>query len=198
MRRGLGAAAAVVLLLGAVVALGLGAAGPAAAHTGLVSSSPADGEVLAALPDRVTLVFGAPMTTPAYVAVVGPDGNRVTSGDPVVDGTTVEQALGQGGDGAYTLAFRVLTDDGHWVTGQLSFTVGAAPAATTGPATTAAPVTAAPSADTGRKPPSETDAQEFWSRRVVHVGVSVLLFGAATALLVASRRPLGEDAGQRK
>lgn len=198
MRRGLGAAAAVVLLVGAFVAVGLGAAGPAAAHTGLVSSSPADGDVLASLPDRVTLVFGAPMTTPAYVAVVGPDGSPVTAGEPVVDGTTVAQALGEGGDGGYTLAFRVLTDDGHWVTGQLTFTVGAAPAATTDPAATAAPATAAPPRDAGANPAPPADGQESWSRRVVHVGVSVLLFGAAAALLVASRRPLGEDVGQRK
>lgn len=187
MRRGVASVVAAALLLGAVVATLLGSAPPAVAHTGLLSSTPADGDVVAALPDRVTLEFGGAMTTPAYVAVVGPSGEPVTVGDPAVDGSTVVQQLGPGGDGGYTVAYRVLTADGHWVTGQLTFTVGATPASA---AATALPTTpgAEESPDVGSTSAPDEVATPFWSRRVVHGAISVLLFAAAATLIVASRR----------
>lgn len=187
MRLSVRALAGVLLLVGAAVATGVGSAPPAAAHTGLVSSSPADGDVLPALPDRVSLEFGADMTTPAYVAVTGPDGAPVTAGAPVVAGSTVEQRLGGGGDGGYTVAYRVLTADGHWATGQLTFTVGDAPAPAPAPSAPAGGVEEPP-ADRATTP-AEDDDPAFWSRGVVHAAVSLLLFAAAGALLVASRRP---------
>ena len=53
-RRGLG-------LAGAVLALGMAAAAPAAAHSGLHASEPADGAVLRAPPPAVALAFMEPV-----------------------------------------------------------------------------------------------------------------------------------------
>ena len=49
--------------------------GPAAAHTGLQSSTPADGETLTAAPDAISLTFSSAVASEfAQVAVAGPDG----------------------------------------------------------------------------------------------------------------------------
>ncbi len=66
------------------------------------------------------------MTSPAYVIVTAPDGSSVASGTPRVDGVLVRQGLTEGPDGAYTMAFRAVSEDGHPVTGEITFTVGTA------------------------------------------------------------------------
>jgi len=109
--------------IGCLGALAL-AASPAAAHTELVSSSPKDGSTLVEEPTSVTLTFDQTLRPPAYAVVTAPDGARLSRVDPEVAGATVTQRVETSGlSGSYTVAYRVVTGDGHPITGELTYTV---------------------------------------------------------------------------
>jgi methionine-rich copper-binding protein CopC len=137
-----------------VVGIGLLLAPSAFAHTELVSSSPADGATLTRAPSRVVLTFDeAVSTVGAAIVVTAPDGTRVDSGPTAVDGATVRVALDPLSDaGRYTVAYRVVADDGHPETATLTFTYqdGAEATATPTPtAVSASPAAADPSSAGG-------------------------------------------------
>ncbi|MGF6881799.1 methionine-rich copper-binding protein CopC [Nocardia sp. GAS34] len=123
---------AAALLLGGFVVL---AAGPAAAHSVLISVDPPDGAQLTTGPSRVTFTFNENLQ-PSFpsVTVVGPDGNLWSTGKPVVDGPKASIAVGElGPAGKYTMAYRVTSADGHPVSGTRSFTLTVAGHGTPGP-----------------------------------------------------------------
>lgn len=98
--------------------------GPAAAHASLVSSDPKDGSSLDAEPATVSITFNEDVSTPAQLQVTGPDGETLADADPTVDGRTVTQTLRTSGyAGTYTIAYRVISADGHPVTGELTYDV---------------------------------------------------------------------------
>jgi methionine-rich copper-binding protein CopC len=103
-------------------------AGPASAHTALVSTSPADGAQAAVPPAAVVLVFDQPVSTRlSTVQVTGPEGGTWQAGPAGVLGGTVTQPLVElGPAGTYRVAWRVVAPDGHPVTGTSSFTLGTA------------------------------------------------------------------------
>lgn len=144
------AALVVVLVLLATVGFAL----PAAAHAALVGSDPADGATLPAAPTRITLTFDDSLENfEPVVTVTGPDGNQYQSGDAVINGVTLSTAVDPlPAAGTYTVAYRVVSDDGHPVEGQLRFELTAAAATTTpGPSPSTASTPAAspvPSAPT--------------------------------------------------
>lgn len=119
-------------LLGALLlALGLGS--PAAAHDTLIGSDPPDGAVLDAAPGSLVLTFSsAQLDLGAAVAVTGADGSAWADGAPVVDGSTVTQALvPQMPSGTYVAEWRSVSGDGHPISGSLSFTLTVPDPATT-------------------------------------------------------------------
>lgn len=112
----------------AVLALAAGLlafAEPAAAHDALVGSDPADGAVLTVAPTQVVLTFSAPQAgIGAEVAVVGPDGAMWSDGPAQTSDVTVTQPLLPSlPDGAYTVTWRSVAQDGHPVSGVLGFTL---------------------------------------------------------------------------
>ncbi|EME51085.1 copper resistance protein [Rhodococcus ruber BKS 20-38] len=117
--------ARIVALLGTLVAALLFAAGPAAAHSVVIASTPAQGEQIARGPERVSLTFNEPLQESfAALTVVGPDGNLWSKGDPTVEGPTVSVTVGElGPAGEYTIAYRVTSADGHPVSGTQVFTL---------------------------------------------------------------------------
>ena len=133
-------AAALVLLCGLALLLGAGAA---SAHTRLLSSDPADGASLDASPARVSLEFNETMQPEfSTITVVGPDGTAYQSGAPTADGRTIGTAVSpHGAAGRYEIGYRVISEDGHPVTGSVGFTL-----------TTAGPAAAAPTAPAGATP----------------------------------------------
>lgn len=137
MIRRLFSAVAATLLVGGLAVL---AAGPAAAHSILISVDPADGAQLTTGPARVTFTFNENLQ-PSFpsVTVVGPDGNLWSKGQPVVDGPHVSIAVGElGPAGKYTMAYRVTSADGHPVSGTRSFTLTKPGTGTPGPKASAA------------------------------------------------------------
>jgi methionine-rich copper-binding protein CopC len=98
---------------------------PAWAHATLVSADPAAGSTVAARPAAVTLHFSEPVAPPVDVVVTGPTGQRVSVGRTTVFGDRVTERLldEDTGSGEYSIAYQVLSDDGHVVNGSTSFTV---------------------------------------------------------------------------
>src|SRR3954453_16713482 len=108
--------------------LGVGSlawAGPATAHDELRDASPRAGATVEHLPADVHLVFDQRVLADlATVRVVGPGGAELSRGAATVEDTVVTQRSdGAAPAGTYRLAFRVVSADGHPVTGGWTFRV---------------------------------------------------------------------------
>jgi len=121
-------------------------------HARLLSSAPADGATLDTV-DQVVLTFNEDVN-PDFVAVKvsGPEGSE-TAGKPVVDDTAVTQALAADlPAGKHTVTYRVVSTDGHPVSGTVTFTTTAAPASAAPSATATATPTPSPTASAVASP----------------------------------------------
>lgn len=114
-------ATAMVAALGAVVLT----AGPAAAHASLIRSSPVDGSALARAPRSVSLTFDENVRMPSVIVVTDDHGASVTEGKTSVVDKVASTRVRIVSSGTFTVAYRVLSADGHPVTGRIVFTVGA-------------------------------------------------------------------------
>jgi copper resistance protein C len=114
-----------LLLVLATAALSVIATAPVAtAHAELESTTPKQGSTVQRLPQQVTLTFSEPIRTPAFVEVSGPGSATVASGDVQVRDEVLTQQLGDAtGGGAYSMAYRVTSADGHPISGTVRFTV---------------------------------------------------------------------------
>jgi len=148
-RRGGAVLKRVLLTLAAIAALLLPGT-PAWAHNQLLESTPSKGATLKKAPTEISLKFMQKLN-PEFTTIVVTDEAkaRVPASAPEVDGVTGTLPLtGDLTNGTYTVAYRVVSVDGHTVQGSYTFTLtGVAPPATTpaSPAPSAAPSTAAPS-----------------------------------------------------
>lgn len=119
-----------VFLACALLVLGL-AAGRAHAHAGLTASIPADGARLAAAPAAIELRFNEPVT-PLRLRLVDAHGRTVAGGDGLQGAPREILVLAVPRDlpdGAYVVAYRVISADTHPVSGAVAFVVGDVPAA---------------------------------------------------------------------
>ncbi|NYD67784.1 copper resistance CopC family protein [Agromyces atrinae] len=167
-----GGALAVSLLLAA--ALSVGVATPAFAHDQLLDSSPAVDENLDAAPADVALTFSDDvLTIGALVLVVDDAGNDWVSGETRLDGDVVTAPLATGApDGVYEVRWRVVSADGHPISGVIPFSIGdVAPA----PVATAEP---SPAAADEAAPDESASDDSFAVLRPVLLGLG----GAALAL----------------
>jgi copper resistance protein C len=178
-------ALAVTLLCGFGLLLGTA---PAFAHTRLEGSDPADGASLSTAPQKVTLTFNeavpAEFTT---LTVIGPGGTAYQTGPVTATNGAVSTAvLPLGPAGRYEIGYRVVSDDGHPVSGSLAFTMTTGTAPSSAPSTTtaavptpaaAAPATAAPVAAQAPAGPAGGDGAPVWPWIVG----AVVLVGAGVA-----------------
>ena len=185
LRARAGALAASVAV--ATVALSL-VAPPAWAHDELVASSPQQNEQLATAPTAVELTFSAEiMQIGAAVIVADTDENDWIAGDIQIDFDTLTVPLAEGmPNGAYEVRWRVVSSDGHPISGLIPFTVDdpaavttptATPTAVSSPTPTADQTTGGPS-DEATTLPHESAAEDGGIPRVVLIGT----IGAASAL----------------
>jgi copper resistance protein C len=116
-------AARLLLALLAALALLASAVGPASAHNTLLASTPSAGETVPRTPEAVVLVFDdSAIAMGAQVVVTGPSG-PVQTGSPTVVDNSAQQPLAAGAPaGNYTVAWRVISADGHPITGTFQFT----------------------------------------------------------------------------
>ncbi|HEX4704451.1 MAG TPA: copper resistance CopC family protein [Pseudonocardiaceae bacterium] len=104
----------------------LGIATPAFAHDVLVGSSPSKGATMATGPTEIRFDFNAPVRTgPNMIIVTGPNGTRWERDQAAtVDGNSVTtQVAPLGPAGVYTASYRIISADGHPVTGDITFTL---------------------------------------------------------------------------
>ncbi|WP_435846407.1 copper resistance CopC/CopD family protein [Streptomyces fradiae] len=118
------------LLLLVAGLLGTALSGTASAHSALTGSDPADGAVVAAAPQRVTLTFSEQVALgDDGIRVLEPSGKRADSGElhdlcsgPVVRyGVDLRDGLP---DGTYTVAWQAVSADSHPISGAFTFSIG--------------------------------------------------------------------------
>lgn len=170
-------------------------AASASAHAELVKITPDVDAQLTAAPKDVVLEFSEAVSASfATVVVTTSAGVSVTSGKPTVVGAKVTQALVPGmAAGAYRVAYRVVSNDGHPVAGESRFTLTLAP--TTSPS--ASPPSASPPAtpsvattDVAPPPSPNTDQRGGLSRSSLAIaGAFALLLIGAGLLLWRRKRP---------
>lgn len=122
---------AVALLIAALIL----PAAPASAHDQLVSTDPDQGSTVQTAPEAITMTFsGSPQKLGNEISVVH-DGTDVADGDPTAEFHTITQPLtGDLAPGDYEVKWRVVSEDGHPVTGKFSFTLAGDSAAEETPA----------------------------------------------------------------
>ena len=144
-------ALAAVVTVAISMGVPLAGAGPAAAHTELVAAEPPQDATVTAL-EVVRLRFTDPLRQEfSTVAVTAADGARVDSGSTAVTGTEITVPVAVTGGGSYTVAYRVLSADGHPVEG--SYAVIFAP-----PPPPAASAAAPPPTSMATPPPTTRSA----------------------------------------
>lgn len=167
------------LLIWSVAVIGLlVGTGTAWAHNVLISSDPANGASLPAGPAKVTLKFDLPVQQSfSTVTVLGPDGLHYEGGPARVDSNSVSAPVNPlGAAGKYTVGYRIVSDDGHPVSGSINFTL-----------TTAGTGHGVPAAATGASQPADTQSSEGDSGGIpawpwILGGVVLVVAGAAFAL----------------
>jgi len=216
LRRPLSALPALLALLAAAaLALGLTAvvatltAAPASAHDRMLTSDPADGSQLATPPTAITLTFNTePLPVEPQVVVSDSAGTVVTQGAPTIEGSTatlaLDPAVALGGD-TYTVAWRVVSSDGHPIEGTFAFAVAAQPEApvseeptteeatpeetATEDATTDAAEETSPESSASQATDAATDAEDGGSSLLpVLVGLGALVVAAAVVVVLVVRR----------
>jgi len=142
----------------------------AAAHSNSVETNPDHGATLATLPAEATVTFNEAPRTADFV-LASPDGEIHQLKTRVAGSTVRAQLPAQGPRGRYTLSYRVVSADGHPVSGSIQFTI------TTG----AAPQTAKPTANS--EAPKQRAESSGGPLGPVVFGVAVL--GAAAVAFAA-------------
>jgi methionine-rich copper-binding protein CopC len=110
--------------LAGLVLLALFAAGPAAAHSVLLQTAPARGGTVPTAPTTIALTFNEmPQGEFSTIHVFGPDGQRRDDGHvQVVNDVVTEPLAGTRPAGRYVVDWRVVSADGHPVSGEFTFT----------------------------------------------------------------------------
>ncbi|WP_432932942.1 copper resistance CopC family protein [Microbispora sp. CA-135349] len=165
-------------------------AAPASAHDSLKKSTPAANAVVSGL-EKIELQFSAHVSFPT-VLLHDAAGRRFESGTPRVDDSTVVEAVaGPLPQGSYTIAWRVVSSDGHPIQGEIPFVVGSSSAASAGGTAPAAPVA-------GADRPDQETGVPGWIWAVV---AAVAVLGAAAVLVARggkpSTPPLPDDVADR-
>ncbi len=129
-----------MLRVGVAALLALGVTGivapPGQAHSQLVSSSPANGATLAVAPTKVVFTFDEDLLPDLDTLSINNDqGVNIASKqvEPVANTLSIDWPANTQG-GTYQVAYRIVSGDGHPVTGAISFSVGATNSAAPTPA----------------------------------------------------------------
>lgn len=111
--------------LGATAAAVILAASPAWAHASLTGTDPVDGAVLDAAPSQVVLQFNEePLDALVDVVITDAAGDVVAMDAAQAGGTEVRVPFPAGlAAGDYTVAYRVVSADGHPITGSITLTL---------------------------------------------------------------------------
>lgn len=184
---------------------------PAQAHDRLVSSDPESGATLDSAPEEIGLTFSANVQDiGGSVDLTDADGEKVSVGSPEVDGTTVTTAVEDDlSAGDYEVRWRVVSSDGHAISGVVDFTVEGdegssdegsdsassssefSQAPTSSDAETSSPESSGTSDEASESAGSEEESGTSPAMLLLAAGVVVVVLGAGAVLLRSRRR--GDD-----
>lgn len=190
------------LLLGA--GLTLAVATPAQAHDELVSSYPEASSTITGSPAEITLSFSGELIAgmqSAAVEVIAPDGQNIATDAPSEDGTSITQHLAPNPPaGLFTVRWKVVSSDGHPISGEYTYTVAPTDAVPSSPAATpsTAPQTPEPTATATEAPADngyggETSGGGDTFAILAVVGGVVVLGGALVIVLMVGRERRRRD-----
>lgn len=194
-----------LLALGAaclVVAAPVALAAPASAHDSLTGSNPSAGSTVTTAPERVKLTFTDEVKQIGLTVLVkDPTGASVTDGEPTIAGTAVLQPVDAlTVPGEYTVAYRVVSSDGHPINGRFTFTLdlpspspSATPSETATPAASSAtptPSSSSPSASESvvAASPAASTSDAGGGSAWLLVGAGLLVALVVTGVVLARRR----------
>lgn len=179
-------------LLGAL-ALAIPASG-ASAHASWLSSTPEAGATVETAPSQVRVDFDSGLLdSGAALVVTNADGVVISEPTPVIERSAISVAVDPGAPaGVYTVAFRIVSEDGHTVSDSFDYTVaGEAPSASNAPspavtseapaqpAETAAPV-GSPVAQPGVDVEASAGGLPIWVWVIGVVGVVAIVIAVAS------------------
>jgi copper transport protein len=108
------------------VMLASAATGVAFAHAHLEQATPADGSVLTQAPATFALKFNEAATLTALTIQKGTQAAQKIAALPTQPAAQFNIAAPKLDEGDYTLAYRVISDDNHVMSGSIKFKIGAA------------------------------------------------------------------------
>lgn len=169
-----------MLLLG----LGLMIPTPAAAHDEMTASTPEDGATLDEAPEAMKLEFsGALQQMGSEVQVTSGDEN-VTVDEPVIAGQTITSALpDEMPAGKYKVVWRVVSSDGHPISGESAFTITSNKTGKPAPASTKTEHNVADN-ETATTTPAAADASNEASDSGISLTLVILLGLGVAAIIV--------------
>ena len=190
------------VLLGA--GLTLAVATPAQAHDELVSSYPEADSTIASSPAEITLSFSGELIAgmqSAAVEVIAPDGENVATDAPSEDGTSITQHLTPDPPaGIFTVRWKVVSSDGHPISGEYTYTVEPIDTVASTPAATpsTAPQSPAPTATATETPTDngyggETSGGGDAFPVLAAAGGAIILGGALVVVLMVGRERRRRD-----
>lgn len=203
--RRLGLAAAATAL-GLVLAASTAVA-PASAHDELVSSTPAAGDALDPAPTEISLTYSDNILEVGIeVSVTDAAGTEYVAEEPVVDGSTVTVALESDlPGGSYQADWRVVSSDGHPISGTIPFSVttpvpAEEPTTTATPDASEPPVIATPSdeLDESATPPADdasADSEPTGGQIALIAAISLAALVVIAALIIILVRRRGSSTG---
>lgn len=174
----------------------------ASAHDELTSTTPKNGATVTSAPSSLELTFAEkPLAVGNQISVKAPNGST-SKATPKVDGSTVSAPFAGHGDGAYTVTWRVVSSDGHPISGSYAFTLKGGTASTAAPSSAASSsggaaspsprATATTTFDSPAPSPAaeaheDADGSAAWSVIAAVAGV-VVVVGIGVALMARRRR----------
>ncbi|MEV2238706.1 copper resistance CopC family protein [Micromonospora sp. NPDC049891] len=174
-------------------------AAPAAAHNQLTGSDPRDGARVAEAPERVELRFLARLDKDTTkITITGPDNVDAAGGQPRFAGNRVSVPLTPGAAGLYIVGYRLVSADGHPITGEVRFTLTTntpadpSPEPSAAAPTTPAATNPAPTTSEAVTPVPRSDESSFgggwWWAAVAVVPLLAILVAARLIRRRAARR----------
>lgn len=154
--------------------------GTASAHSQLVASDPADGSVLSAPPTQVVLTFNeALIVEAADVAIVNGSGEAVSGAvaTPVGAIVTIQWPADLPPDN-YSVSYRIVSDDGHPITGSIGFSYTSA---------SSSPPVVTPEATPVATPEASSNSGPATGFPIGIVGLILALAATITVIILARR-----------
>lgn len=179
-----------MICLGALILWSSGG-GIATAHTGLASSDPAKDATVTGSPDAIVLTFTEDINPSfANIVVSSADGRNWVSGSPRVEGSrlTASVAADRPGNGEYTVGYRVVSADGHPVTGSFGFTIAGAPDEPSAPSPSPSPPSPAATSTAPAAPQPAAPAGADTKTSVLTAAVAGLALGGVIAFWQSRKR----------